>query len=281
MNQGTQKILSLIDIVGSETALKKYRTAVENTLPTGEEPKRYWSMYAQIMQAQIENQYVTDKKSIINCMFNAPKLGLNPDPVMGQIYFIPYKGKLTYQVGYKGMIALAHRAGIRVRAGLVYEKDAWKYFEDEHGQHFLWEPLLDVKNASERGREIFAFSVFTEASGVQQIHIMESYHIDQIKKLVLARMKGASTPWSDPLFEPEMRKKTCIRRHSKTEPFSVELARAIEHEENDEAGKDNKETLPELLEVFDAQENPVTSPEEAAKLNKELDLQAAKESGQA
>jgi recombinational DNA repair protein RecT len=177
------------------------------------------------------------------------------------------------------MIALAHRAGIRVRAGLVYEKDSWKYFEDEYGQHFHWVPLLDVKNASERGRELFAFSVFTEANGVQQIHIMESYHIDQIKKLVLARMKGSSTPWSDPLFEPEMRKKTCIRRHSKTEPFSVELARAIEHEENDEAGKENKELLPELLEVFEAPaENQTMSTEEAAKLNKELDLQAAQES---
>ena len=36
----------------------------------------------------------------------------------------------------------------------------------------------------------------------------------------------------------------------------------------------------ELLEVFDAPENPAISAEDAAKLNKELDLQSAQESGQ-
>jgi hypothetical protein len=51
-----------------------------------------------------------------------------------------------------------------------------------------------------------------------------------------------------------MRKKTCIRRHQKTEPVSSEMARVIEHEERDERGEAVSEIQPEL-EGFQIPEN--------------------------
>jgi phage RecT family recombinase len=249
---GIGKILSMIDLAGSEKRLKAYQEVAAKILPKHIDPNKYMALYINIAKGFANNEKVTKKDSILKCLFNAPKLGLNPDPVFGQIYFIPYKGVLTYQTGYRGMITMADNAGLRVRAGIVYEKDEFDYFEKEDGQHFLHRPILSEKN---RGKEICVYSAFQDVkSGFNQIQVMESYHVDEIKKLVLARMKDASTPWKDPLFEPEMRKKTGIRRHAKTEPFSESIARVIEHEEKDERGEetvDNHEELDGILDAID------------------------------
>lgn len=245
------KILSLVDVVGSEANLKKYRSTVDVVLPKCILNKdRYWYMYAKISSEFINSPYVKDKQSVITCMFNAVKLGLNPDPVFGEIYFVPYAGKLTYQIGYKGMIKMSLNTGyvVDVRSGLVFEKDEWDYWEDENGQHYKIRPAFGVAN---RGRELFGYSIFEKRDGKSHIHTMETEHIEKIKALVLSRMKGGKTPWSDAIGEPEMRKKTVIRRHWKTEPKSEEIANAIEYEESIERGEILKQQHPELEGIID------------------------------
>ena len=146
-------------MVGSERTYNAYKNAVEKTLPKNIDFGRYWAMYSQIMKACYENPKVTDKKSILQCLFNAAKLGLNPDPVFGQIYFIPYKGVLTYQIGYKGMLELSRRSGkiSNIRSGRVFEKDPWEFNETETGQHFRVAPAFQLTE-KERGKEIFCYS---------------------------------------------------------------------------------------------------------------------------
>jgi|WetSurMetagenome_2_1015567.scaffolds.fasta_scaffold01420_33 phage RecT family recombinase len=270
MSETIQKVLSLVDFMGSEKALADYQGVVTNILPVKlkKEAERYWSMYAQIFKAAINNPKITNKKSIISCLFSAPKLGLNPDPSFGQIFFIPYSGVLTYQVGYKGYVQLLYNNGFRVFADLVYEKDEFDYFVNEGGQHYHHRPNIKLSQ-KDRGREICAYSCISDGA-IKQIHYMDSFHIDEIKKIVLARMGASSTPWKNTLYEPEMRKKTCLRRHQKYEPVSYEMARVIEHEENDERGeiKIDEYTEIEGLEIpenFLPEESVATKTEEVAK----------------
>jgi len=269
---GIDKVLKMIDLVGSQKGYDMFKEQTMRMLADSLNKEAFWLQYKMIGDHWASNSYVTDKKSILPTLFTAAKLNLHPDPVMRQIYFIPYGGELTYQVGYIGMIELANRAGKSVRSNLVYEKDVWEYEETERGQHFLHrENFLD----NNRGKELFAYSVFTDrATGFCQVHTMRSDHINKIKQLVLARMKTSSTPWKDPLFEPEMRKKTCVRRHSKTEPFSVEMALVIHHEEQDELGNHVVDKHPELDGIID-QINPDPASSEGKKLAAELDREAA------
>lgn len=275
-----QKIMSLVDLAGTKDRWNAYQKSVLNVMPLNfkRDSKRYFSIYAQMMKEFLTNPKITNKQSILTCMFNAPKLGLNPDKVFGHIWFIPYKGVLTYQIGYRGMIQLSFNSGkiSQVYADLVYEKDEWDFYRNETGQHYLHRPKLTEK---ERGREICGYSIFEDIGGTPHIHIMDTYHIDEIKKLVLARMKDSSTPWKDHLFEPEMRKKTVIRRHWKTEPMSAEIAEAIETEEKNESGevpseKDTEKAFDNILESVEP------GSEEGKKLSQELDMQAAAESDQ-
>jgi phage RecT family recombinase len=276
------KILSLVDIAGSKLHWEQYVKSVKNSLPSQfrKDEKRYFSIYVQIMQEHLNNPKVTNKKSIFTCMFNAPKLGLNPDKVFGHIWFIPYKGVLTYQIGYKGMIQMSLNSGkvINVRSGLVYENDEWDFYEDENGQHYLHKPNFKVN----RGQEVCGYSIFTDRNRIPNIHVMESAHIEEIKKMVLARMGGSSTPWKDKLFEPEMRKKTVVRRHWKYEPMSAEIAEVIENEERNEAGdvpsqEEQEKAFDDIMNLGEKEPSSMPDPksEEGKKLAAELDAIAA------
>jgi recombination protein RecT len=259
-------------MVGSAEKYNAYKNAVQKVIPAGVETGRYWQMYVMMMQQFYKDPKITNKESILSCLFNAPKLGLIPDPVMGQIYFIPYKGVLTYQIGYKGMITLSIRSGLvsNVRTGRVFERDNWKYYEDEIGQHYYFEPALQLKQ-SERGKEIFCYSVFEGMDHKPRVHVIESEHVDKIKKMCIARTP--SGPWANDLYEPEMRKKTALRRHWKTEPMSVEIAQVIEHEESVEHGEIKKDVHVELENIVsgladnkgdDKTQEPILTPEQQA-----------------
>lgn len=244
------RILNMVQLCGGQDKRDKFVEIVKRSLPHHIKNKdRYVMIFEDVVKQKLSDAYVTDKKSILPCVFQAVKFGLDPDPAMGLIYFIPYKGKLTYQLGYKGMIQMARNSGMvqDVRAALVFEKDQFDYFEDEKGQHWLHRPSWK----REKSKELLGYSVVTMSDGKNFIHTMDSEHIDDIKRMVLARQKGRATPWTDELAEPEMRKKTAIRRHMKTLPCSVEMNTAIEQEERVERGEMQQHKAAELDGIID------------------------------
>src|SRR5580765_3621772 len=40
--------------------------------------------------------------SLLACVVECAQLRLDPDPLLGEVYFVPYKKQATIQVGYKG-----------------------------------------------------------------------------------------------------------------------------------------------------------------------------------
>lgn len=64
-----------------------------------------------------------DPRSMMGAGMLAATSGLAVMPTLGQAFFVPYKGKVQFQVGYRGLIQLAHRTGkyAALHAGKVYE----------------------------------------------------------------------------------------------------------------------------------------------------------------
>lgn len=100
-----------------------------------------------------QNKNLVDCKvdSIIDVGFQVVQAGLNPNPLFGQAYVVPFKLKGGFtvaqlQVGYKGYIQLGYRAGWKFKAVPVYKCDNFDYkfggFEDE----ILLEPNYDERN---------------------------------------------------------------------------------------------------------------------------------------
>lgn len=89
-----------------------------------------------------QNKYLIDCKvdSIVDVGFQIVQAGLNPNPLFGQAYVVPFKLKSGFtiaqlQIGYKGYIQLGYRAGWKFKAVPVYKCDDFEYkfggFEDE------------------------------------------------------------------------------------------------------------------------------------------------------
>lgn len=87
---------------------------------------KYASAIVQI--ATNKNLLGVSADSVVKTAFEIVQLGLNPNPLFGQAYVVPYKLKnsgLTaqLQIGYKGYITLLNRAGWAIRAVPVYDVD--------------------------------------------------------------------------------------------------------------------------------------------------------------
>lgn len=83
------------------------------------------SIYASTLKQLVLNPNLknVDVESVLGVAFEIVQAGLNPNPLFGQAYVVPYKGKAQLQIGYKGWINLSYRNGWKFRAVAVYDVD--------------------------------------------------------------------------------------------------------------------------------------------------------------
>jgi recombination protein RecT len=158
-------------------------------------------------------------------MMTGTALGLDPSPSLGEFFVIPYENRkrgiveAQFQIGYKGMVALAYRGGVkRFEAHTIHEKDHFDY-------SLGLTPRLDHKPNlfSDRGRAIAYYATAQLPSGEVVFDIMS--HTD-----VEAHMKRYSRSYNDGPWKTEfdeMAKKTVAKSLFKWIPKSTELAIAV------------------------------------------------------
>jgi recombination protein RecT len=168
-------------------------------------------------------------ESLMGAVVQASQLGLEPG-LLGHCYLIPFRngktGKTDVQfiIGYKGLLDLVRRSGEieSIAAHVVHEKDT---FEFEYG---LDEKLRHVPClVADRGQVTlaYAYAKFKDNGGYQ-IMVMTKPEIEAIRERSKAKDNGPwVTDWE------EMAKKTVLRRLCKYLPMSIEIAGAIERDE--------------------------------------------------
>ncbi|HZJ02734.1 MAG TPA: recombinase RecT, partial [Thermoleophilia bacterium] len=92
-------------------------------------------------------------ESILGAMMQSAQLRLDPGPLQ-LVHFIPYGNKCQFQIGYRGIIELAFRAGIVITAHEVCEHDLFsvKWGSEEEIVH---EPAV----TGDRGEVIGYYAV--------------------------------------------------------------------------------------------------------------------------
>ena len=166
--------------------------------------------------------------SFIGAMLTAASLGLEPNTPLGQAYLIPYNNYKTgakeaqFQIGYRGMIELAHRSGefVSIEAHVVYENDEFDY---ELGL----EPKLKHKPAMKnRGQITWVYAVYKLKSGGYGFEVMSKEDIDAHRAKY---SKAKNSPWTT-AWEG-MAKKTVIKQALKYAPLKSEFVRATMSDE--------------------------------------------------
>ncbi len=162
-------------------------------------------------------------KSFLGAMMQAAQLGLEPNTPLGEAYLIPFRNHGTlecqFQVGYKGMISLAHRSGLYVQAHEVHENDD---FEVEYG---LDPKLLHKPVFKNRGTVVAYYGVWKDKEGNFGFEVMSREDVEaHARKYSQSYGKGFS-PWKTNF--DEMAKKTVIKKALKYAPLTTEFVRGV------------------------------------------------------
>lgn len=176
-------------------------------------------------------------QSFIGAMMQAAQLGLEPNTPLGQAYLIPYRihGRLEtqFQIGFKGMIDLAHRSGEfqTIYAETVYENDEFSY------QYGL-EPKLEHKPAMEnRGKPIYYYAVYKLTNGGFGFEVMSKADVEaHARKFSKAYSRG---PWQTNF--DEMAKKTVLKKALKYAPIRTDFAKGAAADETITLAKEDED----------------------------------------
>lgn len=207
--------------------IKLYEKEIARALPSVISPERF-SRIAMTAVSQNPKLAQCNAKSFIGAMLTSAQLGLEPNTPLGQAYLIPYNNnkqntiECQFQIGYKGLIDLAHRSGELqcIEAHIVYENDEFEY-------EFGLEPKLKHKPAkSDRGNMVWAYAMYRLKNGGYSFEVMSKEDIEvHANKYSVAFRKGSDTPWKSH-FE-EMAKKTVLKKVLKYAPLKTDYARGI------------------------------------------------------
>lgn len=215
--------------------IKAYKGEIARALPKVMTPERF-SRIAMTAVTQTPKLAECDAGSFIGAMLTAAQLGLEPNTPLGQAYLIPYnlKGvmKCQFQLGYKGLLELAHRSGEikNIEAHVVYENDD---FDFEYGL----EPKLKHKPAmSAPGEPVWVYAIYRLNNGGFAFEVM-SWEACINHGLKYSKSFGSSSsPWQT---DPEgMAKKTVLKRLLKYAPMKTEFMTAAAEDEKTITGVD-------------------------------------------
>lgn len=201
--------------------IKAYEKEIAKALPSVLTPERF-SRIATTAVTQTPALATCTPQSFIGAMLTAAQLGLEPNTPLGQAYLIPYGNNCQFQLGYRGLIELAHRSGDikSIEAHVVYANDE---FDFEFGLN----PRLKHKPAKkDRGDAVWVYAVYHTKDDGFGFEVMS---VEDINKHRAKYSKAKSSPW-DSAWE-EMAKKTVIKKVLKFAPLKTEFVRAMVSDE--------------------------------------------------
>ena len=201
--------------------IKSYEKEIAKALPNVITPERFARM-ATTAVTQTPALATCTPQSFIGAMLTAASLGLEPNTPLGQAYLIPYGNNCQFQLGYRGLIELAHRSGDikSIEAHVVYANDEFDF-------EFGLEPRLKHKPAKkDRGDAVWVYAVYHTKDDGFGFEVMS---VEDINRHRAKYSKAKNSPW-DTAWD-EMAKKTVIKKVLKYAPLKTEFMRAVASDE--------------------------------------------------
>lgn len=187
--------------------------------------------FIRVCMTAVQNQpklIACTRQSFFNACMKCAQDGLLPDG--REAALVPYGETEDGQKGSDIAQYMPMIMGIRKKvrnSGLLSD---WNVQVVQEGDEFDYQlgdsPFITHKPAARGGRArpvLFAYSIATYPDGTKSREVM---NIDQLKD-IQSKSKARRGPWSDPIFYPEMCRKTVARLHSKQLPMSTDLDRLM------------------------------------------------------
>lgn len=193
-----------------------------------------------------------DPGSIFTSLMRCAELKLFPGP-LGQAAIVPFWNKkkncfeAQFMPQYQGLLDLAYRSGQVVPptyAEIVWERDLFKFVKGDNPR-IVHEPFAGSDDA--RGNRVGCYVVLNLRNGNQIRHYMTIEHVMRYQQQSkTAQAQNANTFWKsdNPDTVDWMIKKTVLKQALKLAPKSVDLAAAVDYDnEVDNPSSDKKPIL--------------------------------------
>lgn len=156
------------------------------------------------------------------CMLSA-QLGLELGP-LGHAYLVPFKGKVTFIIGYKGMVDLARRSGqvSSIQAHAVHQADKFEY------RLGLNPDIVHVPAEGDRGPMTHVYAVAKYKDGGFNMVVLTRADVDKFKARS-ATANASHSPWQSDYEAMAM--KTAVRRLFPWLPVTPEMAQTMATDE--------------------------------------------------
>lgn len=160
--------------------------------------------------------------SALIAALNCAHIGLMPSKQTGHCFFIPRKGRLNLEIGYKGYIHLAVTSGYLsvVHAEVILRGEHFEHYVDEDGPKLRHDVPLDrdLRSASVRENYVGAYCVFRTRDDKRGMRVLPKERI--------AKVDSGRDVWKDDPYS--MIRKTPIRRAASDWVLSEGLKAALE-----------------------------------------------------
>ena len=160
------------------------------------------------MRTALENP-----NSLKNAVLNIATVGLSANPALAEVYYVPRDGRVCADISYRGLCALATRAGLIkiVKADVVYSRDTFELNGLGREPTHKFNPF-----SKDRGEVIGVYCVAVLVTGEYLTEVMSLEECYAIRDRTPGWKRNQSGPWRD--HEGEMLKKTVIKRAAKLWP---------------------------------------------------------------
>lgn len=207
---------------GLQGLVMRMQGQIKKALPATITPERFTRIVLTALSSNPKLQQCTPG-SFLGAMMQAAQLGLEPNTPLGEAYLIPYKNVCTFQLGYRGLIALAYRTGAvkSIEAHEVYSSDEFEY---EYGL----EPKLKHKPAFKNRGQVIAYYAVVHMKDCG--YCFEVMSKDDVEAFAKAKsMSYGSGAWRTDF--DAMAKKTLVKKVLKYAPISTDFMRAVSTDE--------------------------------------------------
>lgn len=262
----TKQTPETVRYLSIKAALEQNKASMAEVIPSHLSPERLLSLALLSIRKTPKLQECA-VSTLLGCVVESSRLGLELGGSLGQAYLIPYtvKGVPTVQmiIGYRGYVELMRRGGqvSTIRAVVVHQKD---HFELREGLEQVIDHRPYLQGDAGPMKFVYAVAKFARSGDYQAVFLTKA-EVDAVRSRSRASADG---PWVTD-YE-EMAKKTAVRRLAKLMPLSVEAAEAIE--QDDERSYDIESTAVEVASEVSTQA-PAAKARMAAKRERPLTIQ--------
>jgi recombination protein RecT len=164
----------------------------------------YYLNQVMIVVAGNQDLQKCEPTSILVAAMRAASLKLSVDPARGEAWIIPYSGKATFQLGYRGVYELALRTNKYrvINTITVYEGES--IIEDRMtGLHSI--------EGQQTSKKVIAWMLYFELfNGFKKTFVMTVPEIEEHAKHYSQAYNSTKSKWNDKFERPKMERKTVL-----------------------------------------------------------------------